>query len=86
VIKFYLDEILRELKISQTKFAKQANIRPNTINNIYNNKTKRFEIETLDKILTTLNSIGNRNYDVGDLIKFENKIEDNKKEAKEDLQ
>jgi len=72
MIKFSLNKVLQELNISQNKFAKQTNIRPNTINDICNNRTKRIEVSTLNRIMLLLNQISNNSYEVGDIIKFEN--------------
>lgn len=70
MIEFKLGEILQELNISQNKFAKQANVRPNTINSMCNNKTKRIEVETLNSILKILNTVGQKNYTASDLILY----------------
>lgn len=68
MIKFQLDTILKANDISQNKFAKETGIRPNTINNIVNNKTKRIEVKTIDKIVKQINKWG---YTVSDLITYE---------------
>ncbi|WP_158232693.1 helix-turn-helix transcriptional regulator [Sporosarcina sp. P26b] len=70
MIKFFLHEILQELKISQSKFAKQAAIRPNTINDICNNRTKRIELTTLTQILKVLNEIDDRPFRIGDVMEY----------------
>ena len=70
MIIFVLNERLKELNISQNKFAKQSHIRPNTINDICNNSTKRIEVSTINKILIQLNKIGIREYCIEDIIKY----------------
>lgn len=66
MIIFNLDKILEKENMSQNQFSKISDVRPNTINNIYNNNLKRLELSTLDKILGTLNSMG---YKIEDVIK-----------------
>ncbi|MFS7205979.1 helix-turn-helix domain-containing protein [Carnobacterium divergens] len=72
MVFFVLNERLKELNISQTKFAKQTNVRPNTINDMCNNVTKRIEVTTINKILMGLNKLGDREYSITDIIKYEN--------------
>lgn len=67
MIIFNLDKILEKENMSQNQFSKISNVRPNTINNIYNNNLKRLELSTLNKILGTLNSMG---YKIEDVIKY----------------
>lgn len=70
MIIFHLKKILLELKVSQTSFAKKANIRPNTINDMCNNQTKRIEIKTLTQVMLTLNSLSDNCYEICDLMEF----------------
>lgn len=83
MIKFFLHEVLQELNISQTKFAKHANIRPNTINDLCNNRTKRIEVETLNRIMETIYILSKSSYSINDIIRHfpdssvENKIRGN---------
>jgi DNA-binding Xre family transcriptional regulator len=71
MIVFKLDETLKSLNISRSKFSKLSGIRPNTINDMCNGNTKRIEICTLDALLSTLNEIGNKQFDVQDILTFE---------------
>ena len=68
MIKFKLDEILKIEKLSQNQFSKICDVRPNTINSICKNNIRRLEINTLEKVIKTLNKMG---YKVDDLISFE---------------
>lgn len=67
MINFNLKEILDSNNISQNKFSKMTKVRPNTINNIYNNSIRRLELDTLEKIMIKLEELG---YDISDLIKL----------------
>lgn len=67
MIMFKLHEILKKENMSQNRFSKISYVRPNTINNIYNNNLKRLELNTFDKILKALNSMG---YKVEDVIQY----------------
>jgi DNA-binding Xre family transcriptional regulator len=68
MIKFKLDEILKELNISRTKFAHLADVRPNTINDMCNGNTKRIEVETLNNIMRTVNELSDREIKITDII------------------
>lgn len=67
MIEFRLNVILREQGLSQNQFARRTGIRPNTVNSIVNNKTKRIEIETINRMLIEINKWG---YDISDLIVY----------------
>lgn len=50
MIRIRLSNILGELRWTQKKLAKEANIRPATINELYHEMTDRVNLEHLDKI------------------------------------
>ncbi|WP_072533800.1 helix-turn-helix domain-containing protein [Lactiplantibacillus plantarum] len=70
MIIFHLKELLQQQKISQNKFARMTGIRPNTINDLVNNKTKRLEIATFNKILKVIVRWG---YALPDFIEYKEK-------------
>ncbi|MDY8092419.1 helix-turn-helix transcriptional regulator [Paenibacillus polymyxa] len=57
---FKLGDILEELDISRNKLAVEAKIRPATVIDMVNGKTKRLELETLFHILDALNRIAHQ--------------------------
>ncbi|ADM72288.1 hypothetical protein GMA19_04529 [Paenibacillus polymyxa E681] len=57
---FKLGDILEELDISRNKLAVEAKIRPATVIDMVNGKTKRLELETLVHILDALNRIAHQ--------------------------
>lgn len=67
MIIFHLAELLEKENISQNKFARITDIRPNTINDIVNNKVQRIELRTLTKILSVITRWG---YSLTDLIEY----------------
>lgn len=67
MINFELKHILQEQALSQYKLSKLTGIRPNTINNIVNNRTQRIEIATLNNLMIFLSTKG---YDMSDLIQY----------------
>lgn len=67
MIVFRLKNILDAEGISQNQFSKMSAVRPNTINNIYNNRIKRIELCTFEKILSTLTKLG---YSIEDIIEY----------------
>ncbi|KJD45512.1 MAG: helix-turn-helix domain-containing protein [Bacillota bacterium] len=52
---FKLGDILEELDITRNRLAVEAKIRPATVIDMVNGKTKRLELETLVHILDALN-------------------------------
>lgn len=64
---FHLDNILKSEQISQTKFADYCHVRPNTISDICNNKIKRLEIKTFNKIMKQLTLMG---YSINDFMEY----------------
>ena len=70
MIKFNLNEILKELNISRTKFAHLSDVRPNTINDMCNGVTRRIEIETLNNIMKTINHLSEKHVNISDLITY----------------
>lgn len=67
MIKFHLKELLQQQNISQNEFARITGVRPNTINDIVNNKIKRLEMVTLNKVLSEIIKLG---YTVSDFIEY----------------
>ena len=55
MIKINLSRILGERRISRRKLAEMANVRPNTISAIYNEKVQRIDLDVLDRICKALN-------------------------------
>ncbi|WP_339198484.1 helix-turn-helix transcriptional regulator [Paenibacillus sp. FSL P4-0176] len=73
---FKLEKSLRELDITRNKLAVYAEVRPNTINDLANGDAKRIEIDTLEKILKSLNEISMtkgmpRTYNIEDILEYE---------------
>jgi putative transcriptional regulator len=54
MIKIHLSRILGERRMSQRKLAEEAKLRPATINAIYNESSKRLDLDVLDRICDTL--------------------------------
>lgn len=70
MIKINLSTLLGQRRISQAKLARETGIRPNTINDIYNEICDRVNLEHLDRICEYLNC------DISDLIEYvPNKIQ-----------
>lgn len=67
MISFRLHEILKKENMSQNQFSRISSVRPNTINSICNNNLKRLEVNTLDKILEALITLG---YGIEDIIQY----------------
>lgn len=70
MIRFKLDELLRELNYSRNRFSQITKIRPNTINDMCNGHTKRIELETLTSIMKALNEISDKPLTLCDLMEY----------------
>ncbi|MDA1476283.1 helix-turn-helix domain-containing protein [Bacillus changyiensis] len=55
IFKFNMNDILDELGITNNKLAVEAKVRPATIGDLCEGKTKRLELDTIEKILDVLN-------------------------------
>lgn len=54
MIKIHLSRILGERRITQRRLAEMADVRPNSVNMIYNEKAQRIDLDVLDKICKAL--------------------------------
>lgn len=64
MIRIYLSRILGERRWSQAKLAKITGIRPTTIGLLYNEQSRRIELDYLDKICNALGC------DLSDLLEY----------------
>ncbi|PTL37412.1 helix-turn-helix domain-containing protein [Alkalicoccus saliphilus] len=74
MIKFNLHSLLKQHNYSQHEFSEISKVRPNTINDMCNNKTKRIELETLNKIMKGLQIITKKEVSIEDLIRYEDEM------------
>ena len=54
MIRIKLSEILGRKKMTRKKLAELANVRPNTIGDMYNEKVRKIDLDTLDRICAVL--------------------------------
>lgn len=50
MIRIKLSELLGKHKMTRKKLAELIDVRPNTIGDLYNEKVKKIDVETLDKL------------------------------------
>jgi len=75
--RFNLNNILDELGITKNKLAVEAKVRPATIGDLCEGKTKRLELETIEKILNALNDLSpTKTYTIDDIIFYKSDIQD----------
>ena len=55
MIRIKLSEVMGRLRIKQSELIRRTGIRPGTINNLYHDRTKRIEVEQLNRICEVLN-------------------------------
>ncbi|CAH1194663.1 hypothetical protein PAECIP111892_01791 [Paenibacillus auburnensis] len=67
---FKLINLLEDNDISKNALAREAKVRPNLIYEMCDNKTKRIELETLEKVLITLSGMIGRHVDVHEVIEY----------------
>ena len=54
IIIFKIDQVLEEKNISKNKLEKEANLQRTQLNSYCNNKVKRIDLETLERICFAL--------------------------------
>lgn len=54
MIKIHLSRILGERRITQRKLAESANLRPNTVNMLYNERAQRIDFDVLNRLCKAL--------------------------------
>ncbi|MGG3884109.1 helix-turn-helix domain-containing protein [Brevibacillus panacihumi] len=78
MITFKIEALLEQLnegkpekeKITKGAIAREAKVRPNVLYEMSENKTKRVEIETLNKIMAAINRISDKKVDICDVIEY----------------
>lgn len=65
MIRIKLSEVLGRKKMTRKRLAELTNVRPNTIGDLYNEKVKKIDIDTLDKICNVLEC------DISDLLEYQ---------------
>lgn len=73
MIKIKLSEVLGRKKMTRKKLAELTSVRPNTIGDLYNEKVRKIDIDTLNRICEVLDC------DVSDLLEFQRNSGDERK-------
>lgn len=61
-------------RLTRNAIAVHAKVRPATLHDMVNGKTKSISYETLDAILNAMNELDEtRSYDISDIIRYKNK-------------
>lgn len=71
MVKIHLSRILGERRMTQRRLAELTGLRPNTVNELYNERAKRIDFTTIDRLCQALQC------QVGELIEHVPSIEDN---------
>ena len=66
--RFRLRELLEDAGVSQSDFAKSADVSFSTVNRLCTNATAQISLETVDKVLSALEKLGREDIQVSDLI------------------
>ena len=67
-IKFLIDDVLSEKKLSKNWLEENAKLQRSQLNSYANNKVKRIDLDVLARICVTLN------VELGDIMKIQHKI------------
>lgn len=67
-VKIVLNETLEKAGITRNALAREARVRPNLIYDMCDGKTRRIELETLDKLLATLTNMTGRKHMLPDIL------------------
>lgn len=65
MIRIKLSEVLGRKKMTRKRLSELTNIRPNTIGDLYNEKVRKIDIDTLDRICTVLEC------DISDILEYQ---------------
>ena len=65
MIRIKLSEVLGRKKMTRKRLSELTNIRPNTIGDLYNEKVRKIDIDTLDRICTVLEC------DINDILEYQ---------------
>ena len=68
MIRIKLSEVLGRKKMTRKKLAELANVRPNTIGDMYNEKVRKIDLDTLDRICAVLKC------NISDLLQYQDEI------------
>ncbi len=79
MIKFKLAEFIEinhvasnpDEKLTRNMVAREAKVRPNVVYEMCDNVTKRVELKTLDKILSTLTRLTGKKISMADIVEYE---------------
>lgn len=78
-IKFGLNEVLEQIGETKNKIAVEAKVRPATIYDMAEGKTKRIELATIESVLDVINEIAGKveglekTYTIDDIFKYTKK-------------
>lgn len=78
IIKFTLGDTLKELEVTNNKLAVESKIRPGTIKDLVDGRSKSINFATILAIVTALNQISkgkgyDKSYGIDDIFTIENK-------------
>lgn len=65
-----LQDALDKASVTKNALAREAKVRPNFIYDMCEGKTKRIDLETLSKIIDTLNDMTSGNYTLSDILEY----------------
>ncbi len=76
-IVFTLNKTLEEFNLSRNKVAVESKIRPMAVGEMFKGKSKAIRIDTLERILETLNRLGNRPVTIEDVMVYKEDVNGN---------
>lgn len=80
MIKFVLEDALKELGITKNKLSVESKVRSNTVIDYANGSVSRMDLTTLNDLLNTMNRIAKEKglehqFDITDIIRYELEVD-----------
>ncbi|MBK0009719.1 helix-turn-helix transcriptional regulator [Bacillus sp. S35] len=70
MIRFKLSNVLEVHDITRNALAREAKVRPNAVYEMCDNQTKRVDLQTLDKLIVTLNELTEKEINLNDILEY----------------
>lgn len=77
-IRIKLEETLASHEVTKNALAREAKVRPNLIYEMCDGKTRRIDLDTLSKIISTLDRMTGHKHTIMDVLEYNNSDDHNK--------
>ena len=70
-LKFTLKETLEREGLTKYAVSKEANVRPNTLTDLYNGDTRSLRVDTIDSVINAINRLTGQRYGLEAIMIYE---------------